>query len=86
MFTYTAVMALRREPKDRRGPSLILSIVELAAGAALVAGLVLAVQSYGAFEPWRSPLLVPSTVLVAVGLTGLGLEITSRRASTPESH
>jgi hypothetical protein len=86
VFTYTAVMVLRRAPEDRRGPSLILSIIELAVGAALVAGLVAAVQSYGVFAPWHSPLLLPSVLLVALGLTGLGLEIMSGRASTPEMH
>lgn len=79
VFTYTALMVLRRAPDDRRGPLLILSIVELFVGAAMTVGLVVAVQGYGAFEPWRSPLLLPSALLVAVGLAGLSLEV-SRRA------
>jgi hypothetical protein len=86
VFTCTAVTVLRRAPEDRRGPSLVLSIVELAVGAALAAGLVVAVQSYSAIEPWRSPLLLPSALLVALGLAELGLNIMSRRAATPELH
>jgi hypothetical protein len=84
VFTYTAFMVLRRAPEDRRGPSLIFSIVELLAGAAMAAGVVVAVQSYG--EPWRSPLLLPSALLLALGLAGLALEVISRRASTAEMH
>ena len=81
VFTYTAFMVLRRAPENRHGPSLTLSIVELLAGAAMASGVVAAMQSYG--EPWRSPLLLPSTLLVALGLAGLRLEVTSRAASTP---
>lgn len=76
VFTYVACMVLRRAPKDRHAPSLILSIVELLVGAALASGVLVAVQSYG--EPWRSPLLLPSVLLVALGLAGLRLEILRR--------
>ncbi|WP_020145592.1 hypothetical protein [Terracoccus sp. 273MFTsu3.1] len=57
-----------------------LSIIELLLGGALVAGLIAALRSYG--EPWRSPLLLPAALLVALGLAGLRLELT-RRAPTP---
>ncbi len=55
VFTYTAGMVLRRGPRDRHGPSMILSIVELLAGGVLASGVIVAVQGYG--DPWRSPLL-----------------------------
>ena len=38
-----------------------------------------AVQGYGAFAPWRSPLLLPSVLLVALGVAGLGVEVVVRR-------
>ena len=84
VFTCTAFLVLRRA-HDGRGAllSLILSIVELVVGAAMAAALAIAVQGYGAFEPWRSPLLLPSALLVALGLAGLGLEVGGRR---PEVH
>jgi hypothetical protein len=83
-FTCTAIVVLRRAHDGRGGwLSLSLSIVELVVGAAMVAALAVAVQGYGAFEPWRSPLLLPSTLLVALGLAGLGVEILARR---PETH
>jgi drug/metabolite transporter (DMT)-like permease len=81
VFTYAAGMVLRRAPGDRHGPSLILSIIELLVGGALASGVFVAVQSYG--EPWRSPLLLPSVLLVALGLAGLALEVVARR---PETH
>jgi hypothetical protein len=72
VFTCTAVLVLRRAHDGRGGVlSLTLSIVELVAGAAMAAALAVAVQGYGAFEPWRSPLLLPSALLVALGLAGL---------------
>jgi drug/metabolite transporter (DMT)-like permease len=79
-FTYSAVMVLRRAPDERHDLSLVLSIVELLLGGALAAGLITAMRSYG--EPWRSPLLLPSALLLALGLAGLRLEL-SRRAPTP---
>ena len=83
-FTCSAVFGLRRAREGRGGSlSLILSIVELVVGAALAAALAVALQGYGAFEPWRSPLLLPSAVLVALGLAGLRVEVVARR---PETH
>ena len=81
VFTYTVATVLRRGRGDRRGPSLILSIVELLAGAALASGVIVAVQSYG--EPWRSPLLPPSVLLVALGLAGLALEVSAPTTTPP---
>ncbi|MGZ4600268.1 MAG: hypothetical protein ACXVYY_06840 [Oryzihumus sp.] len=84
LFTCSAVHGLRRAHDGRGGSlSLILSIVELVVGAATAVALADAVQGYGAFEPWRSPLLLPSALLVALGLTGLGVEAVARR---PETH
>ena len=83
-FTCTAIVALRRAQNGHDGLlSLILSIIELAVGAAMAAALVVAVQGYGAFEPWRSPLLLPSALLLALGLAGLGVEAVANR---PETH
>lgn len=84
LFTGSAVLGLRRAHDGRGGLlSLILSIVELVVGAAMAAALAVAVQGYGAFEPWRSPLLLPSALLVALGVAGLGVEVVARR---PETH
>ena len=82
-FTCTAILALRRA-SDGRGVvlSLILSVVELAVGAALAAAVARAVQGYGAVEPWRSPLLLPSALLLALGLAGLGVEAVAHRRAT----
>ncbi|XGX79792.1 hypothetical protein LQK93_02608 [Terrabacter sp. BE26] len=83
LFTYAAVLVLRRAHHGRGGQlSLTLSLVELVAGAAMAAAMGVAVQGYGAFEPWRSPLLVPSVLLVALGLAGLALEVVARRPGT----
>lgn len=84
LFTCSAVFGLQLAREGRGGLLwLILSIVELVVGAALAAALAVAVQGYGAFEPWRSPLLLPSAVLVALGLAGLRVEVVARR---PETH
>lgn len=80
VFTCTALLVLRRAHDGRGGVlSLILSIVELVVGAAMAAAVAVAVQGYGAFEPWRSPLLLPSVLLVALGVAGLGVEVVVRR-------
>jgi drug/metabolite transporter (DMT)-like permease len=74
-FTCTAIVALRRAPGGRGGSlSVMLSMVELALGAGMAAALAVAVQGYGAVEPWRSPLLLPSALLIVLGLAGLGVE------------
>ena len=83
-FTCTAIVALRRAQNGHDSLlSLILSIIELAVGAAMAAALVVAVQGYGAFEPWRCPLLLPSALLIVLGLAGLGVEAVAHR---PETH
>ena len=82
-FTCTAVVALRRAQDGHGGLlSLILSIVELAVGAALAAATAVAVQGYGDLEPWRSPLLLPSALMLALGLAGLGVEAAAHRPAT----
>ena len=83
-FTCTAVLVLRRSPGGR-GASLVLSILEVLAGAAMAVGAAVAVRGYGAFEPWRSPLLVPSALLLVLGLLGLRLEV-RRRRHVPKTH
>lgn len=83
LFTYVAVLLILQGHDGRGGSlSLILSVVELLAGAAVAAGLGNAVQGYGSFEPWRSPLLLPTVLLVAFGLAGLALEVVARRHQT----
>jgi hypothetical protein len=85
LFTFAAVVVLRATRTARVGSlSLILSVVELLAGAAMVAGVAVAVQGYGAFEPWRSPILLPSVLLVALGLAGLHLWMRDHRRPGPE--
>ncbi len=69
----------RRARGGRGGSaSLILSVIEVVAGVALTVGVVVAVQGYAAFAPWRSPLLLPAVLCLAVGLGGVG---TARRVS-----
>jgi len=83
VFTGTAIIVLRRAQDGHGGLlSLILSIVELAVGVSMAVALTVAVQGYGAFEAWRSPLLLPSVLLVALGLAGLGVEAASHRPKT----
>jgi hypothetical protein len=77
-------VALRRAPGGRGGSlSVMLIMVELALGAGMAAALAVAVQGYGAVEPWRSPLLWPSALLIVLGLAGLGVEAV---APHPEVH
>ena len=79
-FGYAAVHTLRAARNGHADSlSLPLSVIELAVGVALAAGVVAAVRSYGVFEPWRSPLLVPSIVLTALGLWGALHAIATRR-------
>jgi hypothetical protein len=86
LFTFAAVLVLRAEPTRHSSPSLALSIVELLAGAAMLAGVAVAVQGYGAFEPWRSPILLPSVLLVALGLAGLRLGMRHDPQAGPQPH
>jgi hypothetical protein len=82
-FTYVAVLGLRRGRDGRGGLlSLGLGAVELLAGAALAAAVSVAVHGYGAFEPWRSPLLLPAVLLVTLGSAGCALEAVRRRHQT----
>lgn len=83
VFLYTAGMVRRSAPGGRHGPSLTLSTIELLVGLVLAFGVIVAAQSYGA--PLRSPLLLPSVLLVTLGLAGLGLEM-SGRARPSETH
>jgi hypothetical protein len=83
--TAAAVLALRRG-QDGGSLSLVLSIAEVVAGATLGVALAIAVQGYGAFEPWRSPLLLPAVLLLALGLTGLRLEGSGRRSVAAHHH
>jgi hypothetical protein len=70
-FCYAAVQTVRRARHGHVGRlSPALSGIELVAGIALLGGVVAAVQAYGVFEPWRSPLLLPSVALTALGLLG----------------
>jgi len=79
-FGYAAVHTLRAARDGQADSlSLALSVIELAVGVALAVGVVVAVQGYGVFEPWRSPLLVPSIVLTALGLWGALHAIATRR-------
>lgn len=75
VFLYAALLVLRGGTQRGARLSLVLSIVELAVGVGLTGGLVVAVQGYGTFEPWRSPLLVPSALLLLLGLTGVAVEV-----------
>ena len=86
LFTFAAVHVLRAGPTRHGSLSLALSIVELLAGAALVVGVAVAVQGYGAFEPWRSPILLPAVLLVALGLAGLRLGMRDVRQADPQPH
>jgi hypothetical protein len=79
-FGLAAVLVLRGARAGRHAAlSRILTSFELVAGVVLAWALVVAVQGYGAFEPWRSPLLLPSAVLILLGLSGLWLDIVDRR-------
>ena len=68
-FAYAALRGLR---SARAGAlPLALGVIELVTGAGLFAGAAVAINGYGAFEPWRSPLLLPSLLLIALGLWAL---------------
>ncbi|KRE53836.1 hypothetical protein [Phycicoccus sp. Soil748] len=84
-FTAAALRVVARPQAGRAGPlSLILSTIELVAGTATTVGLVVATTSYGEIAPWRSPLLLPSVLLLALGVTGIRMEVAHRgRGSRP---
>jgi drug/metabolite transporter (DMT)-like permease len=86
LFMFAAVLVLRAGRTRRSSLSIVLSIVELLAGAAMVAGVAVAVQGYGAFEPWRSPILLPAVLLVALGLAGLRLGMRDDHRARPQPH
>lgn len=79
LFTTVAVTVLR-DPRDHRARSrsLVLSVTELAVGLLLTWAVIMAGQGYGAFEPWRSPLLIPAAALLGLGLWGVILEVAQR--------
>ena len=84
LFTWAAVLVLTAGPARRSPLSLVLSVIELLAGATMVAGVAVAVQGYSAFEPWRSPILLPCVLLVALGLAGLRLGVRDRHWPGPK--
>jgi hypothetical protein len=71
-FTGAAVRAVRHRG-SRRSAAVrrVLALVEIAAGTALAGAVALALPGYDAFEPWRSPLLLPSVALLVLGFAGL---------------
>ncbi|WP_323095571.1 hypothetical protein [Intrasporangium sp. YIM S08009] len=69
-FTVAAVGCLRwgrTAPRRAARASFALGVVELVLAAALLWGVVVAVQGYGEFAPWRSPLLLPALVVAGIG-------------------
>ncbi|MEO7754485.1 MAG: hypothetical protein ABIS35_13830 [Terracoccus sp.] len=72
VFTGMAVAALRavRRGRDGGGLSMTLGVVEIVIGLGLAAAVAVAVAGYGAFEPWRSPFLLPSVLVLALGVGG----------------
>ena len=71
-FLAGAVRVLRcRGAEDGIRMSRNLSVVELLAGVALAWGVVSAVVGGENLGAWRSPVLVPSLVLVSLGAWGL---------------
>ncbi|WP_156996661.1 hypothetical protein [Knoellia aerolata] len=71
-FTRRALRALRHLGSGRPlSEWRVLALVEIATGIPLAAAVAVAVQGYGAFEPWRSPLLLPSVALLVLGSAGL---------------
>ncbi|MGO4340176.1 hypothetical protein [Pedococcus sp. 2YAF34] len=77
-FTAAALRVVARPRAGRAGPLLVLSTIELVAGTATTVGLVVATTSYGEIAPWRSPLLLPSVLLLALGVTGIRMEVAHR--------
>ncbi|MFM6848949.1 MAG: hypothetical protein ACKOVB_07570 [Terrabacter sp.] len=77
-FSYAALRSLR---SSRPGAlPLLLSVVEIVTGSVMFAAMAVAVRGYGAFQPWRSPLLVPSLLLIALGVWAAIRALEARRA------
>ncbi len=69
-FTVAAFACLRwgrTAPRRAVRVSLALGVVELVLAGALLWGVAVAVQDYGEFAPWRSPLLLPALVVAGIG-------------------
>jgi len=80
-FLAGGLRVLRRCGADQgAGMSRILSVLELIAGVALAGGVLSSVPGGENVSAWRSPVLVPSLVLGALGGWGLWL---STRPSAP---
>ena len=78
VFAYAAVRSARAaHPSALR---VALGIVEIVTGAAMFAAMAVAVSGYGAFAPWRSPLLVPSLLLITLGVWATLRALEARRA------
>ena len=77
-FAYAAVRSVRvGRPSALR---VALGIVEIVTGAGLFAAMAVAVGGYGAFAPWRSPALVPSLLLITLGVWATLRALEARRA------
>ena len=78
VFAYAAVRSARAaRPSALR---VALGMVEIITGAAMFAAMAVAVSGYGAFAPWRSPLLVPSLLLITLGVWATLRALDARRA------
>ncbi len=68
VFTGVAATVLRDSRRDVGGyRSGALGVVEIVVGVGLAAATAVAVRGYGAFEPWRSPLLLPTVLVLTLG-------------------
>ena len=72
VFTGVAATVLRDSRRDVGGyRSGALGVVEIVVGVGLAAATAVAVRGYGAFEPWRSPLLLPTVLVLTLGTTAM---------------
>jgi hypothetical protein len=78
LFAYAAWRSLRRAPIGSLAVSL--GVIEIITGAAMFAAVAVAVRGYGTFAPWRSPLLVPSLLLITLGVWATVRALEARRA------
>ena len=78
VFAYAAVRSARAAPPSAL--RVALGMVEIVTGAAMFAAMAVAVSGYGAFAPWRSPLLVPSLLLITLGVWATLRALDARRA------